>query len=175
MDTSIPTWLATLTPTAPDTPLLEYPTTRTELTLKELTFENFFERALDGIVEGRTIKSLILDDNRDISESQFMRWIKKDTNRFKRYQEALEIKAEIMLHDLVPTAQGTDMSEVERDKLILTAMMKSMSFMSPNRFGKDTSTTTGSSMPVINISFSNVESPYITATTGGDKQAVIDV
>jgi hypothetical protein len=68
-----------------------------------------------------------------------------------------------MLHDLVPLARGDGMSEVERDKLVVNTMVKAMSFMSPNRFGKDTTVGGGASMPVINISFSNVESPYVTA------------
>jgi len=166
--TTIPNWL---TPTAPDTPLVTYPTTRTELTLRELTFENFFERALEGIVEGRAIDSLILDDNRDISKAQFMKWVKKDSGRYKRYQESLELAADLMLHDLLPAARGGDMSEVERDKLVVNTMVKAMAFMSPNKFGKDTSSAGSSPMPVINISFSNVESPYVTTAPS----QVIDV
>jgi hypothetical protein len=171
--TTIPNWL---TPTAEDTPLVTYPSTTRDISLKELVFENFFESSLDALVEGRTIRSLIQEDNRNISEPQFMRWILKDKTRKQRYHEALEVAAEIMLPDLIPTARGDGINEVERDKLVVNTMVKAMSFMSPNRFGKDTTPTGGSSIPVINISFGSVESPYTTTTLSTPtNQQVIDV
>lgn len=85
-----------------------------------MTFETVFETILDEIVEGRGVKSYLARDPREIDYGRFMRWIDKDSERVKRYEEAQRIGTEAIMEDMDDIAAGTDsLEEIERSKLRL--------------------------------------------------------
>jgi hypothetical protein len=170
MSNELPSWLDDQTPStnepqgthsprgiAPTT----YPATRTDLTLLELQFENFFEHALDRLALGHDLVDIADDDPRGISPTQFMRWIKKDKVRKARYYEAQEDAAEFLLPEALRAARGTDsINDSNRDKLHADTCLKVAAMWSPKRFGKES----GVVMPMggggITINLGTVESPY---------------
>lgn len=138
-----------------------YPATRTDLALLELTYENFFEHALDRLALGHDLIDIADDDPRGISPTQFMRWIKKDKVRKARYYEAQEDAAEFLLPEALRAARGTDsLNDSNRDKLHADTCLKVAAMWSPKRFGKES----GVVMPMggggITINIGDVVSPY---------------
>ena len=189
MDSSIPSWLEITqttsthnpSPTPSPTPLAKYPCTSEELTLMELTFDNFFEGSIDRIALGHPLKDIIADDPRDISIVEYLRWVRKDKTRKERLKEAEEIAAEVLIMQTIGIAEGVDsMEDTNRSTLRVNNNWKIAAAYSPKRFGKEASMATGNSGGggiVINIG--QVESPYVVDhrdTVGSDTvDAVTDV
>lgn len=166
METSLPNWLATPITSSPQTnhtsatALVKYPRTLEELTLQELTFENFFEAALDRIALGHPLADIAQDDPRGIDPVQMLKWIKKDKERKARFYEAQELSAEFLVSAAVRTASGNDsMNDVIRDKLIVDTSLKVASMYAPKRFGKETGLPTAGGGG-ITINIGTVDSPY---------------
>lgn len=178
MDSSIPSWLDPIPITSPSpqhstypaTPLAKYPRTSEELTLMELTFDNFFEGSIDRIALGHPLRDIIADDPRDISIVEYLRWVRKDKTRKERLKEAEEIAAEVLIMQTIGIAEGADsMEDTNRSTLRVNNNWKIAAAYSPKRFGKEASMATGNSGGggiVINIG--QVESPYVVDTGGGD-------
>jgi hypothetical protein len=93
--------------------LPEYPRTRQDRELVEMTYNNFFETALEIIASGRTLSSIIADDHRAIQYARFLKWVRKDPRRVARYTEAKEICAEIMVGEIVAISDGAGDSMLE--------------------------------------------------------------
>ena len=121
METSVPSWLdyqTTSPPPAPVPPLpppsatlVKYPRTAEELTLMEITHENFMIAALDRIALGHPLKDIIEDDPRGISMVEFIRWVRKDKERLAQWREAEEIAAEVLIMQTLGIAEGKDSME----------------------------------------------------------------
>jgi len=81
-------------------------------------FESMFERVLTEITRGQTLKSIILNDARNLDYDAFWRWIKKDPRRMERYKEAKELRTEWWAGRMIEIAEGSDTAEdVQRSKL----------------------------------------------------------
>jgi hypothetical protein len=173
MSNELPSWLdndpitsepappQSVSPSAHSVAAPVYPATRTDLALLELTYENFFEHALDRLALGHDLIDIADDDPRGISPTQFMRWVKKDKDRKARYYEAQEDAAEFLIPEALRAARGTDsINDANRDKLHADTCLKVAAMWSPKRFGKDS----GVVMPMggggITINLGTVESPY---------------
>ena len=86
--------------------------------LLDATFEAMFERVLTEITRGRTLKSIVADDLRDIDYDAFWRWIKRDSRRHDRYKEAKELRTEWWAGRIVEIAEADDaLEDVARSKL----------------------------------------------------------
>ena len=127
----LPHWLAptaqhidlavdpSLVPPIVSTALLD-PQERRRLTreLLDATFEAMFERVLTEITRGRTLKSVVAEDLRDIDYDAFWRWIKRDSRRMERYKEAKELRTEWWAGRIIEIAEADDaLEDVARSKL----------------------------------------------------------
>ncbi len=119
----VPDWLSTQ-PTQPQHPIAQ-PTQAVQAqrrrVTKELlltTFEQTFERVLTEMAKGRTLKSVIVEDARDLDYEAFWRWIKRDSRRMERYKEAKELRTEWWAGRIVEIAEADDaLEDVARSKL----------------------------------------------------------
>ena len=73
-----------------------------------MTYSNFFECALDVVAAGRSIASIIRSDPRGIEYGRFLRWVYRDKVRSRKYEEAQEIAAEIMVSEIPSIADGME-------------------------------------------------------------------
>lgn len=86
--------------------------------LLDATFEAMFERVLTEITRGRTLKSIVAEDLRDIDYDAFWRWIKRDSRRMERYKEAKELRTEWWAGRIIEIAEADDaLEDVARSKL----------------------------------------------------------
>ena len=86
--------------------------------LLDATFEAMFERVLTEITRGRTLKSVVAEDLRDIDYDAFWRWIKRDSRRHDRYKEAKELRTEWWAGRIIEIAEADDaLEDVARSKL----------------------------------------------------------
>ena len=86
--------------------------------LLDATFEAMFERVLTEITRGRTLKSIVAEDLRDIDYDAFWRWIKRDSRRHERYKEAKELRTEWWAGRIIEIAEADDaLEDVARSKL----------------------------------------------------------
>lgn len=121
-DQALPDWLvpsATIEPPLVPTALLD-PQERRRLSreLLDATFEAMFERVLTEITRGRTLKSIVAEDLRNIDYEAFWRWIKRDPRRMERYKEAKELRTEWWAGRIVEIAEADDaLEDVARSKL----------------------------------------------------------
>jgi hypothetical protein len=82
------------------------------------TFEQTFERVLTEMAKGRTLKSVIVGDVRDLDYDAFWRWIKQDSMRYERYREAKELRTEWWAGRIIEIAEAEDsIEDVARSKL----------------------------------------------------------
>ena len=121
-DQALPDWLvpsATIEPPLVPTALLD-PQERRRLSreLLDATFDAMFERVLTEITRGRTLKSIVAEDLRNIDYEAFWRWIKRDSRRMERYKEAKELRTEWWAGRIVEIAEADDaLEDVARSKL----------------------------------------------------------
>jgi hypothetical protein len=112
----VPDWLTT----SPAQPTQAVQAQRRRVT-KELlltTFEQTFERVLTEMAKGRTLKSVIVEDVRDLDYDAFWRWIKQDSMRYERYKEAKELRTEWWAGRIIEIAEAEDsIEDVARSKL----------------------------------------------------------
>jgi hypothetical protein len=86
--------------------------------LLDATFDAMFERVLTEITCGRTLKSIVAEDMRDIDYAAFWRWIKRDSRRTERYKEAKELRTEWWAGRIIEIAEADDTAEdVARSKI----------------------------------------------------------
>ena len=179
METSVPSWLdyqitqttstqptsptqAPADPSRPSLSLVKYPRTAEELTLMEITHENFMIAALDRIALGHPLKDIIEDDPRGISMVEFIRWVRKDKDRREQWREAEEIAAEVLIMQTLGIAEGAgSMEDVNRSSLRVQNNWRVAAAYSPKRFGKDTAAVSTAGVGGITINIGQVESPYV--------------
>lgn len=94
-----------------------FPTTPGEKELREMTYRNFFECALDIIASGSSVASIIRNDPRGIDYGRFLRWVHRDKVRTQKYEMAQEIAAEVLVGEIPAIADGM---EGERDMPMTT-------------------------------------------------------
>lgn len=111
---SLPDWLAP----SSDQPVVDQ-SQRRKLTkeLQEATFNAMFERVLDEIVRGRTLKSIVATDARPVDYAAFSAWINRNPQRRERYKEAKELRTEWWAGRVIEIAEGDELADVQRDKL----------------------------------------------------------
>jgi len=86
--------------------------------LLNATFEAMFERVLTEITGGRSLKSIVAEDMRDIDYTAFWQWIKRDSRRQERYKEAKELRTEWWAGRIIEIAETDDtLEDVGRSKL----------------------------------------------------------
>jgi hypothetical protein len=151
------------------------------MTYRELQFTNLFDSALDRLSLGHQLIDICDDDPRGISPAEFLKWIKKDKERYSQYKESQELAAEFLVYAALKAAGGNDsLNDVNRDKLIVETSLKIAGAWSPKRYGKEVGVTTGGGNQPITINIGQVESPYalvdvVADSPSGTNQLVTDV
>ena len=188
METSVPIWLdyqvtstqptsptqAPADPSRPSLTLVKYPRTAEELTLMEITHENFMIAALDRIALGHPLKDIIEDDPRGISMIEFIRWVRKDKDRLAQWREAEEIAAEVLIMQTLGIAEGAgSMEDVNRSSLRVQNNWRVAAAYSPKRFGKDTGVVSNAGVGGITINIGQVESPYAAPITTIEQEPLV--
>lgn len=109
--------------------------------LKHQTYANLFESALERIMGGTPLQTIVQNDPRGIQLGRFLYWINRDPDRRARYEEACEIAAEAMAHELTGIADAMDpnanplMEDVQRSALRIKSRTYLMEKWSARRYG----------------------------------------
>jgi len=134
-DPQLPSWLS-----CPD-PKLPRPS-KSARELLHLEYEQIFERVVEDIYRGRSLQSLIEDDHRVVSYEDFLRWIKRDSERHERFKEAQEMRTEFMAGEILEIADGVEAVDpqsndtVNRDKLRIDTRKWLMGAHNKKRYGE---------------------------------------
>lgn len=90
---------------------------------KELVFDKFklaFPRVIDRMYGGETLNKILENFPHAIERGAFMRWIKKDAERFAVYTEAKETRTEIWTGEIIKIALGEDdVMDLDRAKFLV--------------------------------------------------------
>jgi hypothetical protein len=100
-----------------DVPDPKFPRTKEAKELRDRQLEFLFERVLDVISEDLPITDTNGFAQSGFTQGELMRWVFQSKERKARYREAQKIGMEIRQQLLGKIAQGTEMSDVQRDKL----------------------------------------------------------
>lgn len=131
----LPSWL-----TVPDPAPL--PMSKQTKALMEFEYEQIFERVVEEIYKGRSLQSLIENDDRIVSYEHFLRWIKKNPTRHDRFREAQEMRTEFIAGEILEIADGlgsidpTSSDTVNRDKLRIDTRKWLMGAHNRKRYGE---------------------------------------
>jgi hypothetical protein len=129
----IPEWLH---PTPPPIPA-NLQLTKLKNEIMETQFDSSFERVLDQLAEGKSLKTIFEDDPREFKESKFIKWVLKDPTRKEAYHEALEIGAEMIAAEMIEISDGTDsMEDVQRSTLRINTRKWLLGIWNKKRYGE---------------------------------------
>jgi hypothetical protein len=109
---------------------------------KELIQEqylNIFERVLEGLARGLSVKEQTDNDYRIKSYEAFLAWIKRDPMRNERYKAAQEIRTERMALEILEIADGLPDAmpeDVARSKLRIDSRKFLMGCWNRSRYGE---------------------------------------
>lgn len=138
-DPDLPHWMRVPQLPTPDDPSPSR--SSSSLALRQQTYANLFESALERIMGGTPLNTIVQNDPRGIQLGRFLYWINRDPTRRSRYEEACEVAAEALAHELVGIADAMDpdanplMEEVQRSALRVKARTYLMEKWSARRYG----------------------------------------
>lgn len=107
--------------------------------LLHATYEQIFERVIEQVYRGRSLRSLLEDDSRVPSYEDFIRWVKRDPVRHERFKEAQEARTEFIAGEILEIADATDQEvpeDVNRSKLRIDTRKWLMSAWHKKRYGE---------------------------------------
>lgn len=139
VESPLPDWLS-----YPDPPpyLPSRATTAVTKSLLHTEYQQIFERVVEDIYRGRSLKSLIEEDHRHLSYEDFLRWVKRDPQRHERFKEAQEMRTEFLAGEIIQIADGVDSMDrndpetVNRDKLRIETRKWLMGAHNRKRYGE---------------------------------------
>lgn len=145
----LPDWLSASTPS---TPRAESPAVKE---LRRVEYEQIFERVIEDVYRGESLKSLLADDPRVRSYEDFMRWIKRDPTRSERFKEAQEMRTEFIAGEILEISDGlgsidpTSNDTVNRDKLRIETRKWLMGAHNKKRYGEVKQIELGGTISII--------------------------
>ena len=126
----LPQWLS-----VPDPKPIAPSKVMRELMLSQ--YENIFERVIEQIYRGRSLKSLLQEDPREINYEDFLRWIKRDPMRHERFKEAQESRTEFIAGEILEIADAEDsIEDVQRSRLKIDTRKWLMGAWNRKRYGE---------------------------------------
>lgn len=134
-ETPLPFWLSCPDPKPPK------PTSEAKA-LRQVEYEQIFERVIEDIYRGHSLQSLIQGDSRVVSYEDFLRWVKRDPQRHERFKEAQEMRTEFLAGEILHIADGIESIDansndtVNRDKLRIDTRKWLMSAHNRKRYGE---------------------------------------
>lgn len=117
----------------------------------DIQYDSIFERILDKISSGITLKECLNDDVRKIEHAAFMKWINKNAKRKERYYEAQEVGSEMVASEIIDIADAKDnpFEDIQRSKLRIESRKFLLSVWNRKRFGEVKQVEIGGSISVI--------------------------
>jgi len=105
--------------------------------LLQTQYEQMFERVIEQVYRGRSLRSLLEEDHRFISYEDFLRWIKRDPMRHERFKEAQESRTEFIAGEILEIADAEDtVEDVQRSKLKIDTRKWLMGAWNKKRYGE---------------------------------------
>lgn len=165
-----PTWLD---PTKSEPAISHYKAVQL---VNDTIFESIFESTIDRVALGHSLSTIVSDDPRNLDLARYLRWIQKDKDRRREFNEAKRIGTHLVLEQMIRISDGEDnpMEDVARSTLRVNTRRLYLKAYNPDTFGDSPSnaaSATGGGGITINIG--SVESPYAPTITANDN--VIDV
>lgn len=118
--------------------------------LKEI--DEIFEKICTEIETGRSLRSILKEDDNMPSSSTFFIWLKEDVIKSKRYELATDLRTDILFDEIIDiaynTEEGTTTKETERGieittgdmlghrRLKIDALKWSLSKLNPKKYGE---------------------------------------
>ena len=115
--------------------------------------EIIFTQICEQIETGRSLRSILKEDNNMPSSSTFFIWLKEDALKSKRYELATDLRTDILFDEIIEIAynveEGTTTKETERGveittgdmlghrRLKIDALKWSLSKLNPKKYGVD--------------------------------------
>ena len=98
-----------------------------------------FEKVLEEIASGNTLKSALSNDLREFVSGAFLRWINKNPERKQRYLDAKELRTETWAGEIIEISDALDsMEDVNRSKLRIDSRKWLMSADNRKHYGDST-------------------------------------
>jgi hypothetical protein len=144
----LPDWLSCPEPRPPRP-------SRSARELMHVEYEQIFERVIEDVYRGRSLQSLIQDDHRVISYEDFLRWVKREPQRYERFKEAQEMRTEFLAGEILEIADGVESVDpsspdtVNRDKLRIDTRKWLMSTHNRKRYGETKQIDLGGSISIV--------------------------
>lgn len=127
MANALPTWLSAPEP--------EQSANRNNQQLVD--YNDIFMVVIDRIAKGQSFHQLVEEDHRNIDYNHFYRWIKKDPQRYALFQEAQELRTELMASEILRIADAEDsMEDVNRSRLRIDTRKFLMGAHNRKRYGE---------------------------------------
>lgn len=136
----LPDWLR---PTDDEVLDIKYPVTPSHREIQRITFESLFERALEQVMEGKSVKSLVESDPRGVTYGQFMRWVRSNPERSKAMDEAEEIGTDVTADELKEISDGDGLEDVQRSTLRVNTRKWLMQTRNKKKYGAEKETGSG--------------------------------
>lgn len=121
--------------------------------------EKTFTKICEEIETGRSLRSILKEDENMPSSSTFFIWLKEDSQKSKRYELATDLRTDILFDEIIEiaynTEEGTTTKETERGieittgdmlghrRLKIDALKWSLSKLNPKKYGDKIDMTTG--------------------------------
>lgn len=122
-----------------EAPIRDYKQSAIAKQLKFEQYENIFERVLEGLARGLSLKEQTDNDYRISSYEAFLYWIKRDPIRHERYKAAQELRTERMALEILEIADGLPDAmpeDVARSKLRIESRKYLMGCWNRARYGE---------------------------------------
>lgn len=108
---------------------------RTEMLQQQ--YSMFFERALDGIAQGKPLSQVVEEYPFPIEYARLLAWINRDENRRNRYYEAQAIGAEVIAEQMIAISDANDsLEDVARSTLRINTRKWLLGVWNRKRFGE---------------------------------------
>ncbi len=121
--------------------------------------ELVFTKICEQIETGRSLRSILKEDENMPSSSTFFIWLKEDAVKSKRYELATDLRTDILFDEIIDiaynTEEGTTTKETERGievttgdmlghrRLKIDALKWSLSKLNPKKYGDKVDMTSG--------------------------------
>jgi len=137
--------------------------------------EEVFTKICEQIETGRSLRSVLKEDENMPSSSTFFIWLKEDKEKSKRYELATDLRTDILFDEIIDiaynTEEGTTTKETERGveittgdmlghrRLKIDALKWSLSKLNPKKYGDKIQTEHSGEVTTNIISLGNGTAP----------------
>lgn len=153
--TPLPAWLCSEPPQAQDTVAQTVAHSTTVRDLIYTQFGNAFESIMDKVSSGWDLSAVLREDFRQFDYGLFIRWMNRDPERKRQYEEAKELRTDyldgkMMRHALGQNDDGTpSIEDVQRSKLVVETIKWRMAADNRRRYGDSKSIEFGGTISII--------------------------